>query len=117
VAPLANALAGFDAWISGRKRYQGGARLHLPLVEADGPRIKINPLAHWTKEDVRAYLKTHDLPEHPLVADGFRSIGCVPCTTRVEAGDDERAGRWRGLGKTECGIHFGLPSESHGSGI
>ena len=68
----------------------------LPLVEADGDRIKINPLADWTKDDVAAYRELHDLPEHPLVADGFRSIGCMPCTTRVADGEDERDGRWRG---------------------
>jgi phosphoadenosine phosphosulfate reductase len=118
VAPLSRALSGFDAWISGRKRYQGGLRGALPLVEADGERIKINPLAEWTKEDVAAYLLRHDLPEHPLVADGFRSIGCMPCTDRVAEGEDERNGRWRGRGKTECGIHLGLASfETDGSGI
>jgi len=118
VAPLARALSGFDAWISGRKRYQGGARSALPLVEADGDRIKINPLADWSRDDVNAYLKHHGLPEHPLVADGFRSIGCMPCTTRVAEGEDERDGRWRGLDKTECGIHLGLASfETEGSGI
>ncbi len=118
VAPLARALSGFDAWISGRKRYQGGLRAQLPLVEADGDRIKINPLADWTKDDLTTYRRLHDLPEHPLVADGFRSIGCMPCTTRVAEGEDERDGRWRGQGKTECGIHFGLPTfETDGSGI
>jgi phosphoadenosine phosphosulfate reductase len=118
VAPLARALSGFDAWISGRKRFQGGQRAELPLAEADGDRIKINPLAEWTKEDVAAYRARYDLPEHPLVADGFRSIGCMPCTTRVAEGEDERSGRWRGTGKTECGIHLGLPTfETDGSGI
>ena len=118
VAPLAKALSGFDAWISGRKRYQGGSRAALPLVEADGERIKINPLADWTKDDVERYRQVHDLPEHPLVADGFRSIGCMPCTTRVAEGEDERSGRWRGREKTECGIHLGLAAfETDGSGI
>ena len=118
VAPLARALSGFDAWISGRKRYQGGMRAALPLVEADGARIKINPLAGWGKDELRAYRRAHDLPEHPLVADGFRSIGCMPCTSRVADGEDERDGRWRGKGKTECGIHLGLPAlEADGSGI
>ncbi len=118
VAPLSRALSGFDAWISGRKRYQGGRRAELPLAEADGERIKLNPLAEWTKADVDAYLKLHDLPEHPLVADGFRSIGCTPCTERVAEGEDERSGRWRGRDKTECGIHLGLASfETDGSGI
>jgi phosphoadenosine phosphosulfate reductase len=118
VAPLARALADVDAWISGRKRYQGGMRVELPLAEADGERIKINPLAHWTKDEVDAYRRLHELPEHPLVADGFRSIGCMPCTTRVAEGEDERDGRWRGGNKTECGIHLGLASfETDGSGI
>ena len=118
VAPLARALSGFDAWISGRKRFQGGLRTALPLAEADGERIKINPLADWTKDDISAYRRLHDLPEHPLVADGFRSIGCMPCTTRVADREDERDGRWRGRDKTECGIHLGLvPFETDGSGI
>lgn len=118
VAPLSRALSGFDAWISGRKRFQGGTRAELPLVEADGDQLKINPLADWTKDDVGTYRALHELPEHPLVADGFRSIGCMPCTTRVAEGEDERDGRWRGQNKTECGIHFGLASfETDGSGI
>jgi len=118
VTPLARALSGFDAWISGRKRFQGGKRAELQLFEADGERIKINPLAGWTKDDVTAYRERHDLPDHPLVADGFRSIGCMPCTTRVAEGEDERDGRWRGREKTECGIHLGLASfETDGSGI
>lgn len=118
VSPLSRALSGFDAWISGRKRFQGGRRADLPLVEADGSRIKINPLAAWSREDVEFYRRLHDLPEHPLVADGFRSIGCMPCTTRVGEGEDERSGRWRGSEKTECGIHLGLASfETDGSGI
>lgn len=104
--PLERALGGFDAWITGRKRYQGGARRALPLVEPDGGRLKINPLAAWSKEDVAAYMDRHALPRHPLVARGYPSIGCAPCTTPVAEGEDERAGRWRGTGKDECGIHF-----------
>jgi phosphoadenosine phosphosulfate reductase len=115
IAPLAAALTEFDAWISGRKRYQGGARAGLPLVEPDEGRIKINPLAYWTRGEIAAYRMRHDLPEHPLVADGFRSIGCMPCTTRVAEGEDERDGRWRGTNKKECGIHAVL--EKDGSGI
>jgi phosphoadenosine phosphosulfate reductase len=115
---LSRALAGFDAWLSGRKRYQGGRRAHLPLAEGDGHRVKINPLAEWSREEVAAYLAEHELPEHPLVADGFRSVGCMPCTDRVADGEDERNGRWRGMDKTECGIHLGLASfETDGSGI
>ena len=118
VAPLSAALSGFDAWISGRKRFQGTTRAALPVVEADGSRIKVNPLAGWTRDDIAAYRTLHQLPEHPLVADGFRSIGCMPCTTRVAEGEDERSGRWRGREKTECGIHLGLAAfETDGSGI
>jgi phosphoadenosine phosphosulfate reductase len=108
VAPLTAALDGFGAWISGRKRYQGGARSRLALVETDGTRIKINPLAFWSAEEVEAYRRRHGLPEHPLLAHGFRSIGCEPCTDRVRDDESARNGRWRGRGKTECGIHHGL---------
>lgn len=102
------AMSGFDAWITGRKRFQGGARAALDFFEAeDGSgRLKINPLAHWTKDDVRDYMLNNRLPKHPLVAQGYPSIGCAPCTSPVKAGEDERAGRWRGTGKVECGIHF-----------
>jgi phosphoadenosine phosphosulfate reductase len=118
VAPLTRALAPFDAWISGRKQYHGGLRVGLPLIEADGRRIKVNPLAAWSRDELKGYLARHELPEHPLVADGFRSIGCMPCTDRVAEGEDERSGRWRGMDKTECGIHLGLPPfEGDGSGI
>ncbi len=113
--PLARALQGFDAWFTGRKRFQNAARAALRLFEADGERIKINPLANWGAGELRAYMQRHDLPPHPLVARGYPSIGCVPCTTRVALGEDPRAGRWRGVEKTECGIHTGL--EADGSGI
>lgn len=105
---LAQALAGFDGWISGRKRFQGGARAALEMFEPDARerRIKINPLAGHGAADLRAYMERHDLPPHPLVARGYPSIGCAPCTTPVGAGEDPRAGRWRGSGKTECGIHL-----------
>ncbi|HUG61337.1 MAG TPA: phosphoadenylyl-sulfate reductase [Methylomirabilota bacterium] len=118
VEPLSIALDGFEAWITGRKRYQAETRARLPAFEADAGRIKVNPLAGWTSADVEAYRLAHDLPAHPLVADGFRSIGCMPCTDRVTEGEDERAGRWRGKDKTECGIHLGLVGrEAFGSGI
>ena len=106
VEPFADALSQFDIWISGRKRYQGGRRAELPLFEADGPRLKVNPLAEWTGGDVEIYRQAFSLPQHSLVARGYRSIGCEPCTTPVRAGEDERAGRWRGREKTECGIHL-----------
>lgn len=113
--PLARALAGFDAWFTGRKRFQAATRAAIPVFEADGARTKVNPLAGWTSADLKAYAAEQGLPAHPLVAEGYPSIGCVPCTSKVAAGEDERAGRWRGLDKTECGIHLGL--EADGSGI
>ncbi|MEM9975285.1 MAG: phosphoadenylyl-sulfate reductase [Pseudomonadota bacterium] len=107
VEPLEDALSGFDAWITGRKRFQGGRRAGIEFFEADGAaRIKVNPLAHWAPEDVAEYIANNRLPRHPLVAKGFPSIGCAPCTTRVADGEDPRAGRWRGRSKRECGIHF-----------
>lgn len=106
--PLRRALEPFRAWITGRKRHQAASRADLPLFEEEGRdgRLKINPLAGWSTEDLRAYAKAHDLPPHPLVAKGFRSIGCAPCTSAVRAEEDPRAGRWRDTAKTECGIHF-----------
>ncbi len=105
--PLNHALAPFDAWITGRKRYQAGTRAALEFFEAEGTaRIKINPLAHWRAEDVQDYMLENRLPRHPLVAKGYASIGCAPCTSPVAAGEDPRAGRWRGQEKEECGIHF-----------
>jgi phosphoadenosine phosphosulfate reductase len=106
--PLQRALAGFDGWITGRKRYQGQSRAALDFFEAEPGtvRIKVNPLAHWTPGDVRTYMEENRLPRHPLVARGYPSIGCQVCTTRVGADEDPRSGRWRGHEKTECGIHF-----------
>lgn len=106
--PLDRALEGFDAWITGRKRFQSGTRAVLDLFEADGAtgRIKINPLAHWTSGDVQTYMSAHGLPRHPLVARGYPSIGCAPCSSPVAKGEDPRAGRWRNRDKDECGIHF-----------
>ena len=105
VEPLARALAPFDAWITGRKRAQAATRSDIPLFEADATHIKVNPLATWQPADVLAYVRDHGLPPHPLVARGYPSIGCAPCTSPVAPGEDPRAGRWRGQGKTECGIH------------
>jgi phosphoadenosine phosphosulfate reductase len=105
VIPLDKALGGFDAWLTGRKRFHGGDRLRLSVVEEAEHQLKFNPLANWTKEDLDAYVAEHDLPPHPLVAQGFPSIGCWPCTNPVEEGQDVRAGRWAGQDKTECGIH------------
>jgi phosphoadenosine phosphosulfate reductase len=106
VEPLDEALHGFDAWITGRKRFQGGQRDALDLIEeAEDGRAKINPLATWSEADLAAYFEKHDLPRHPLVALGYRSIGCAVCTRAVKPGEPARAGRWAGQGKTECGIH------------
>jgi len=105
VVPLDLALEDFDAWITGRKRFHGGARMSLPVVEQTDGRVKFNPLANWTKADLEAYAAEQKLPPHPLVEAGFPSIGCWPCTHPVEDGQDVRAGRWAGSQKTECGIH------------
>ena len=106
VLPLDRALESFDAWITGRKRFHGGARLALPVVEQTERHVKLNPLANWTREDLAAYAAENGLPPHPLVAQGFPSIGCWPCTQPVEEGSDVRAGRWAGQDKSECGIHL-----------
>lgn len=106
--PLARALKGYDGWITGRKRFQAETRASLNRVELEPEtgRMRLNPLADWTAQDIHRYFDAYDLPRHPLVAQGYLSIGCKPCTTRVMAGEDPRAGRWRGQNKTECGIHF-----------
>ena len=105
VEPLARALAPFDAWINGRKRFQGGARAEIPVVEDDGARLKFNPFANITREDIEAIYAEAKLPPHPLVTSGYLSVGCMPCSSRAEPGEDARDGRWRGRSKTECGIH------------
>ena len=105
VEPLKRALAPFDAWISGRKRFQGGLRAAMPVVEADGGRLKFNPFAAITAGEIEAIYAEAKLPPHPLAASGFRSVGCMPCTSRTLPGEDVRDGRWRGRAKTECGIH------------
>jgi phosphoadenosine phosphosulfate reductase len=107
VEPLERALSGFDGWISGRKRFQNADRGTIDFFENEGDfRIKVNPLAHWGREDLEEYIVNNNLPRHPLVAKGYPSIGCAPCTSPVKPGEDPRAGRWRGSAKTECGIHF-----------
>lgn len=110
VKPLAAALGPYAAWISGRKRYQAQTRVNLPLFEAADGRIKVNPLLGWDRARIEAYREARNLPPHPLVAEGYPSIGCLPCTDKVRPGEDERAGRWRGKAKTECGIHLGRSS-------
>jgi len=116
VKPLARALAGFDASITGRKAFQSQERASVPRFEIDNSdaqgRLKINPLIDWTSEDLAAYFTAHDLPPHPLVAEGYPSIGCSPCTSKVAEGEDARSGRWKGWDKTECGIHVpGTPDD------
>ncbi|HEY7749224.1 MAG TPA: phosphoadenylyl-sulfate reductase [Aestuariivirgaceae bacterium] len=106
--PLQSALEGFDAWISGRKRFHGGDRSNLPTMEWIDGRLKIDPLAHFTRQDIADYVSAHQLPEHPLAAGGYTSIGCVPCTAKAGTPDNPRAGRWVGQEKTECGIHWSL---------
>ena len=105
VEPLKRAKQGLDAWISGRKAFQSVTRQNLPRFEIEDGRLKVNPLGDWTKDDLDAYFAEHDLPRHPLEAQGYLSVGCQPCTSPVLPGEDPRAGRWRGWDKTECGIH------------
>jgi len=105
VEPLARALKPFSAWINGRKRFQGGVRADIPVVEQDGVRLKFNPFANSSRDEIEAIYKLANLPPHPLVASGFMSVGCMPCTSRTSPDEDARAGRWRGRPKTECGIH------------
>lgn len=105
VEPLARALKPFAGWINGRKRFQGGARTDIPVVEDDGVRLKFNPFANVSREEIEAIYTLGRLPPHPLVASGYQSVGCMPCSSRAAAGEDARDGRWRGRAKTECGIH------------
>ncbi|WP_432265039.1 phosphoadenylyl-sulfate reductase [Croceicoccus esteveae] len=109
VIPLSRALGSFDASITGRKAFQSVTRTDLPVFEPDqmdmAGRLKVNPLIGWSKEDIEAWLVLHALPRHPLVDQGYPSIGCSPCTGKVTPGDDPRSGRWRGWDKVECGIH------------
>lgn len=105
--PLISALRPFKVWISGRKRHHGGDRAALPRVEIQDGKLKLNPLFDWSRDAINAYFEAHDLPPHPMVADGYPSIGCLPCTSQVkDPTDDPRAGRWAGQDKTECGIHI-----------
>ena len=105
VEPLARALKPFSAWINGRKRFQGGLRTSIAVVEDDGARLKFNPFANVSREQIETIYATAKLPPHPLAAMGYLSVGCMPCSSRTSADEDARAGRWRGRPKTECGIH------------
>lgn len=112
VLPQARAVAPFDALITGRKRFQTSTRAKMDIVERDTDgRYKVNPLANWQLDELQAYIETHNLPRHPLVKDGFLSIGCMPCTAKVEAGGDYRSGRWADSDKDECGIHLNIDGD------
>lgn len=117
VGPMQRALVPYAGWFTGRKRYQAATRSELAVFEEAEGKIRINPLAGWSAADIEAYLQRHDLPRHPLVEQGYLSIGCAPCTRAVGAGADARSGRWAGFAKTECGIHLGKArSGSQGEG-
>ena len=105
VLPLEGALSGFDAWITGRKRYHGDVRSDLRTIEAVDGRIKVNPVARWSAAQIEGAMTARNLPRHPLATKGYLSIGCQPCTRKGLPGEALRAGRWSGLEKTECGIH------------
>lgn len=107
VEPMARAVEPFRSWLTGRKRFQASTRAALPAFEAVGPRLRINPLASWSADDIARYAADNGLRPNPLVAYGYLSIGCFPCTRPVQPGEDARAGRWAGQAKTECGIHLG----------
>ncbi len=111
VVPLKRALEGFSAGITGRKRFQTKERAVMETVEFFEGRFRFNPLADWSLADLEDYMVKHDLPRHPLVEDGYPSIGCMPCTRRVKSGEGYRDGRWSGLEKDECGIHVGVDGE------
>ena len=111
VVPVKRALQGFSAQITGRKRFQTSARAEMKPVEYFDGRFRFNPLADWTLADLEAYTNEHEIPRHPLVEDGYPSIGCMPCTRRVQSGEGYRDGRWSGLDKDECGIHIGVDGE------
>jgi len=111
VIPLKHALEGFQAQVTGRKRFQTGARAQMQPVELFEGRYRINPLWDWSQPDLEKYIAEHNLPRHPLVEDGYPSIGCLPCTRRVQAGESYRDGRWSGEDKDECGIHIGTDGE------
>jgi phosphoadenosine phosphosulfate reductase len=111
VVPLRNALEGFAAQITGRKKFQTSARQAMEPVEYFEGRFRFNPLSAWMLADIEAYAAEHNLPRHPLVEDGYPSIGCMPCTRRVAAGESYRDGRWSGSDKDECGIHIGVDGD------
>lgn len=107
VRPLEQGLAGYDAWATGLRRDESPTRAGTPVVGWDDKRrkVKVSPIARWTQVDVDAYIQEHGVLTNPLLMDGYASVGCAPCTRRVLEGEDARAGRWAGRGKTECGLH------------
>ncbi len=105
VNPLTEILENFDGWITGRKRFHGGGRFDLPLIEQGNDKIKINPLVEWTAENIKDHFQNFGLPSHPLIEEGYSSIGCETCTKKPALGSDVRSGRWAGQAKFECGIH------------
>lgn len=109
---MQNALRGYKAWISGIRRDQTSVRAKANFLELqeDGL-LKINPLLNWKKADVNRYIEENNLPHHPLYEKGYRSVGCAPCTIAIGVNDDERAGRWAGRGKVECGLHTSMFSK------
>lgn len=118
VEPMARGVAPYAAWFTGRKRFQADTRAALPVFEAVTSRVRINPLATWGTSDLADYMRRHDLRENPLVAYGYLSIGCFPCTQPAKPGEDARSGRWAGQAKTECGIHLsGLEQSLDSSGL
>jgi phosphoadenosine phosphosulfate reductase len=114
VQPMQKALKDVKAWISGIRRDQTSERAHAKILELqDDGLLKVNPLLNWTKADVQKYMEENDLPKHPLFEKGYRSVGCAPCTVAIGVDDDERAGRWSGRGKTECGLHTTMFSKKN----
>lgn len=106
VQPMQSALKGIKAWVSGIRRDQTSVRARAKILELqDDGLLKVNPLLNWTNADVQHYAREHNLPSHPLLEKGYRSVGCAPCTIAIGADEDERAGRWAGRGKVECGLH------------
>lgn len=106
VQPMQKALQGLKAWVSGIRRDQTEARAHAKFLELQGDGLlKVNPLLNWKKTDVEKYTAEHSLPSHPLLEKGYRSVGCAPCTIAIGIDDDDRAGRWAGCEKVECGLH------------
>ncbi|MGW4052816.1 phosphoadenylyl-sulfate reductase [Streptomyces sp. NPDC004779] len=107
IKPLQDGLTAYTAWATGLRRDESPTRANTPVVGWDEKRrkVKISPIARWTQDDVDAYVTEHGVLTNPLLMDGYASVGCAPCTRRVEAGEDARAGRWAGRAKTECGLH------------